>query len=84
MNTQQIAISIPVDLVSIIDEISKRKGVSRSKFISMVLHEKIAAEEKQCLKNAYDSVFSDDAICREQLDTAKWFEGAEADEGQEW
>jgi len=77
MNTQQIAISIPVDLVSIIDEISKRKGVSRSKFISMALYEKIAAEEKQSLKNAYDSVFSDDAICREQLDTAKWFEGSE-------
>ncbi len=84
MNTQQIAISIPVDMVSVIDEISKRKGVSRSKFISIVLHEKIATEKKQCLKNEYDSIFSDEAICREQLDTAKWFEGADADEGQEW
>ena len=38
MNTQKIAISMPADLVAMIDTISKQKGMSRSRFISTVLH----------------------------------------------
>lgn len=84
MNTQKVAITIPSDLVSTIDEISRQRGMSRSKFISTVLQEKVAAERRQRIKDAYDSVFSDESVCREQLDTAYWFEGGEVDEGQEW
>ena len=84
MNTQKVAITIPSDLVLIIDEISKQRGMSRSKFISTVLQEKIAAEKRRFLKDAYDSVFSDETVCKEQLDTAHWFEGGEVDEGQKW
>ncbi len=40
-------------------------------------------EESRFLKDAYDSVFSDESVCREQLDTARLFEGGEVDEGQE-
>ena len=36
------------------------------------------------VKDVYDSVFSDEKICREQLDTAAWFEGAGVNEGQKW
>jgi len=84
MNTQKVAITIPSDLVSTIDEISRQRGMSRSKFISTVLQEKVAAERRQRIKDAYDSVFSDESVCREQLDTTHWFEGGEVDEGQEW
>jgi hypothetical protein len=84
MNTQKVAITMPTDLVSIIDEISKRQGVSRSKFISNVVREKIVLERKRLVKDAYDAVFADEAVCREQLETAGWFEGGEVNEGQEW
>jgi len=32
---------VPADLVAMIDIISKQKGMSRSRFISTVLHEKV-------------------------------------------
>ena len=84
MNTQKVAITMPKKLVSIIDSISKTNGVSRSKFISTVLYEKVLAEKKISIKKAYDDVFSDESIQKEQLETAKWFENAENKEGQEW
>ncbi len=84
MKTRKIAISLPTDLVSMIDEFSTEKGVSRSGFISSVLREKIEEERKRKIREAYDEVFSDGDICKEQLETAKWFEGTDLDEGQEW
>lgn len=84
MNTQKIAITMPKNLVKIIDDISKMKGISRSKFISKVLSERIRDENRKNLKNAYDEIFSDTAICEEQLETAKWFAKMDIHEGQEW
>ena len=46
MNTQKIAITMPKDLVAMIDEMSTQKGISRSKFISLVLKERIKAEKR--------------------------------------
>jgi metal-responsive CopG/Arc/MetJ family transcriptional regulator len=84
MNTQKIAISVPADLVATIDMISKQKGMSRSRYISTVLHEKVLSERERQIKEAYNRVFSDDSIKREQLETSLWFEGAGSKEGQEW
>ncbi len=84
MNTQKVAITMPKKLLAIIDNISKMNGVSRSKFISTVLYEKVLAEKKISIKKAYDEVFSDNSIRKEQLETAKWFENVENKEGQEW
>ena len=84
MNTQKVAITIPMNLVNIIDTISKQRGLSRSKFISIVLEERIAEEKKRSIKEAYDRIFSDESVCNEQLQTAVWFEGSENTEGQEW
>lgn len=84
MNTQKVAITVPKDLIPIIDEISRSKGVSRSNFISRVLREKVQDEKKQKLKEAYNRVFSDDSIKKEQLDTCEWFEAMGDNEGQGW
>ncbi|MEE4356061.1 MAG: hypothetical protein V2I97_06290 [Desulfococcaceae bacterium] len=84
MNSQKIAITIPADLVVWIDNISKQSGMSRSGFITKVLFEKISEQKKQELKDAYNSVFSDESVCREQLETAAWLENCGNDEGQEW
>lgn len=84
MNTQKVAITIPSDLIILIDNISKKRGMSRSKFISTVLHEKILDERNRQIKEAYNKIFSDESICKEQLETASWFEGTSSDKGQEW
>ena len=84
MNTQKVAITVPKDIIMVVDEISKLKGISRSKFISRVLGEKVRGEKNRQLRDAYDRVFSDDAIRKEQLHSAEWFEGSGNDEGQGW
>ncbi len=83
MNTQKVAITIPADLVTLIDDISQKRGMSRSKYISIVLREKILDEKKRQLKEAYDRVFSDESICENQLEMASWFEGTGSRTGQE-
>ena len=75
---------MPKDLIDHVDEISRRKGISRSKFISLTIMEKLNSEKKQELKEAYDRIFSDEAIRKEQLESAEWYEGIGKAEGQEW
>jgi len=84
MNTQKIAITVPSDLLEIIDKKTERSSMSRSKFISLLLREKLLEERNRQLKDEYDRVFSDSAICDEQSKTAMWLEGAGNREGQEW
>ena len=54
MNTQKIAITIPTDLVVMVDAISKQRRLSRSRFISMVLREKLQEEKDRHLKDEYE------------------------------
>lgn len=84
MNTRKVAISIPKNLINAIDALSKEKGVSRSKFITDILREKLGDERKRRIREEYDRVFSDEAIVREQLETAGWLESGGNPEGQEW
>ena len=84
MYTQKVAITIPKELVTMIDDISKKRGLSRSKFISTVLREKVVSERNRHVRDAYDRIFSDESIKKEQLNCARWFEGLGTEEGQEW
>lgn len=84
MHTQKVAITIPKELVTMIDDISKKKGLSRSKFISTVLRETLILQRNRHIKDAYDRVFSDELIRKEQLGCTRWFESLETEEGQEW
>jgi metal-responsive CopG/Arc/MetJ family transcriptional regulator len=84
MHTQKVAVTIPKDLIVVIDAMSKKKGLSRSKFISTLLKEKLTSDRNRHIKETYDRVFSDESLRKEQLSCAKWFEGLEIEEGQEW
>ena len=84
MNTKKVAITMPEDLIALVDVISRERSISRSKLISLMIKEKITDERDRTLKEAYDRVFSDDSIRKEQLDTANWFQKAGSREGQEW
>ncbi len=84
MNTQKVAITIPAELLTTIDDMSKKKGISRSRFISNILREKVLDEKEKQIKASYDLVFSDKLILKEQIETATWLEGSGNKEGQEW
>lgn len=84
MNTQKVAITVPENILLMIDKISQSRGISRSKLISSMLEQKLADEKAAYLKSAYDSVFEDDSIKEEQRSTALWFEKTGNDGGQEW
>ena len=84
MHTQKVAITIPKDILIMIDNISQAKGVSRSKLITAMLEQKLVEEKAAYLKSAYDRVFEDDKIKEEQTSTAQWFENAGNEGGQEW
>ena len=84
MHTQKVAVTIPKDLVALIDEISKNEGLSRSKYISSVLREKLESEKNRYIKEKYNQVFSNQSIREEQLAYTHWLEGLGIDEGQEW
>ena len=84
MNTQKVTVTLPGDLVTMIDDVSKKLGMSRSKYVSTVLREKILNEKEKKLKEAYDRIFSDELIRKEQLETASWFEGIGNKAGREW
>jgi len=84
MTTQKVAITMPTYLVTIIDDISKQKGISRSRFISTVLLEKALNEKEMQIKDAYNRIFSEELIRKEQLETTTWFEGVGSKEGQAW
>ena len=84
MNTQKVAITMPTDLLTTIDDISKQKGMSRSRYISNILREKVRYEKVKQIKASYNRVFSDELILREQIETATWLEGSGNKEGQEW
>ena len=84
MNTQKVAITIPTDLLTTIDDISKQKGISRSRYISNLLREKVLDEKEKQIRASYDRIFSDELVLREQLETASWLEGTGSKEGQEW
>ena len=84
MHTQKVAITVPKNILVMVDKISQARGISRSKLISSILEQKMTEEKAAYLKSAYDSVFDDGAIKEEQRSTALWFEKTGSDGGQEW
>ena len=84
MNTQKIAITIPSDILDLMDKNTKQRSISRSKFISLLLREKLLEEKNRQLTDQYSKVFSDSTVCDEQLKTSMWLDGAGSREGQEW
>lgn len=84
MHTQKVAITIPKNILIMIDNISQAKGISRSKLIASMLEQKLVDEKAIYLKNAYNSVFEDDDVKQEQRSTSLWFEKAGNEGGQEW
>ena len=66
MVTRKVAITIPSDVLEMVDGISRKKQISRSSYISGILRERVTDEHAREIKEAYDRVFADDAVKDEQ------------------
>jgi len=66
MVTRKVAITIPSDVLEMVDGISRKKQISRSSYISGILRERVTDEHTREIKEAYDRVFADDAVKDEQ------------------
>ena len=84
MHTQKVAITMPEFLVREIDTLSKKKGISRSRYITLVVRQSIEEEKQRYITECYNNVFSEKEIQEEQLETVRNFEGASSQGGQEW
>lgn len=84
MHTQKVAITMPAILIKQIDDISKKRGLSRSRYITMLVSEQIENEKKRLITEAYNRVFSDEDIRKEQFETAEGYESVGNESGQEW
>jgi len=49
--------------------------MSRNRYISNILREKVLDEKEKQIRASYNRVFSDELILKEQLETASWLEG---------
>jgi len=54
MNTQKIAVTVPKHLLDMIDSVTNCQKMSRSKFISEAIYEKIHKEQKGAIKPNYE------------------------------
>ena len=84
MTTVKIAISMPEELVKEVDAVRKVEDISRSGYITRLVRKAVRAERKEKLKAAYDRVFSDSKIVKEQKETALFFDNSGKEKGQEW
>ncbi|MFH0726207.1 MAG: ribbon-helix-helix domain-containing protein [Pseudomonadota bacterium] len=84
MHTQKVAITMPEALVKKIDTLSRQKGLSRSRYITLAVSEKIGDEKRQLITGCYDKIFSDEGIWKEQIETSRRFDGVGNEGGQEW
>ena len=84
MHTQKVAITMPEILVQEIDTLSKRKGISRIRYITQAVSQSIEEEKKHYITECYNKIFSETDIQKEQLETARNFENAGSEGGQEW
>ncbi len=84
MNTLKVAISIPEEIVKSIDRLRKSRGISRSKYITNTMIQKIHEELNRELKAQYDKIFSEPGMQEEQSETTEFFKNGDRMEGQEW
>ena len=84
MTIVKIAISMPEELVKEVDAVRKEEDISRSGYITRLVRKAVRVERKEKLKAAYDRVFSDSEIVKEQRETALLFDNSGEEKGQEW
>jgi metal-responsive CopG/Arc/MetJ family transcriptional regulator len=83
MAVHKFAISIPEAVMDQVDQAAESRGVTRSRFISDVLHKVARARTDAQITRRLDEVFADTEVAKEQGRTSRAFLAARAAD-DEW
>jgi predicted transcriptional regulator len=84
MPARKFAISVPEEVIREVDHAAKRRGMTRSGFITDVLAQVARARTDAEIARRVDELFSDREVAREQVETAKQFRRIAPRGGVEW
>ena len=84
MSCKKFAISVPVAVMQQVDLAARRQGVTRSRFISEVLHRIAAARRDAEVTRRINELFADPDLETEQKQTARDFNAVASTAGTEW
>jgi metal-responsive CopG/Arc/MetJ family transcriptional regulator len=84
MAARKFAISVPEEVLHEVDRAAKRRGMTRSGFITNVLSQVARARTDAEIARRVNDLFSDREIAREQVETAKQFRRIAPRRGAEW
>jgi metal-responsive CopG/Arc/MetJ family transcriptional regulator len=84
MAAKKLAISVPEEVIREVDHAAKRRGMTRSGFITDVLSQVARARTDAEIARRVNDLFSDAEIAREQADTSRKFRRIAPQRGAEW
>ena len=84
MAARKFAISVAQEVMEQVDSAAKRRGVTRSRFISDVLRRVARARSDAEITRRLNALFADLAITEEQRETAEAYRIARHPSGTEW
>jgi hypothetical protein len=84
MPARKLAISVPEEVIREVDRAAKRRGMTRSGFITGVLSDVARARTDAEISRRVNALFADPDIAREQVETAKKFRRIAPRRGAEW
>lgn len=82
MGVAKFAISVPAETMSHVDRAAKRLGMTRSRYIAVVLARVADRERNASISKKVDKVLAE--LDEQDLDSAEHLRGARRDEGTEW
>jgi len=84
MATRKLAISVPEDVVHDVDAAAKKRGMTRSGFITDILRRIARARSDAEISRRVNEVFADPEVAKEQAETARKFDRNATERGTEW
>ncbi len=85
MAARKFAISMPAEVMKLIDGAAADRGITRSRFIADVLRKAAQARSDAAITRQLNAVFADDeSVDREQRSTARALQRAGTTRGTEW
>ena len=82
MRATKFAISVPAETMQQVDRAAKRLGVTRSRYISMVLARVAKRERDAAISKKVDEALSE--LAEQDLDAVHQLQRARRNEGTEW
>ncbi len=84
MPATKFAISVPTEVMQVVDRAARERGITRSRFISEVLRRVARAKNDSEISRRIDQALSDPDLVAEQRSTAAAYRRIQPPQGTEW